>query len=79
MRHPVDYPLWRILDHQGRSLKWLASRMGYGYNYVRQVRAGVHPVTEEFRQRAAQVMDLPDEVLFILPECAGRRTERIAS
>lgn len=69
-----DYALWRVLEHQGRSLKWLAGRMrkpdgsSYTPDYVRLVKAGLKPASREFRKRASEALDIPEEVLFCLPE-----------
>lgn len=58
-------PIWDILDHQGRRLEWLARRLGYTPVYVRGIKAGQFPVTTEFRRRCANVIDLPESVLFL--------------
>lgn len=62
------------MEHQGRSLKWLATRTGYTHSYVRSVKSGFFPVTEEFKRKCEFAMDLPIEVLFSLPECSDNRT-----
>jgi hypothetical protein len=70
----MEYTIWSILAHQGRSLKWLAARTGYNYDYVRQVRAGLHPVTEEFKRKCSYALDLPVDLLFSLPACSANAT-----
>ena len=55
----MDDPIWEILDHQGRSLKWLARRTGYSYAHVKGVAAGQARITPEFRERCAEAFDVP--------------------
>lgn len=64
-------PIWAVLKHQGRSLKWLARRTGYSYPHVKGVANGQQNVSDEFRRRCAAAMDLPESVLFIAVEQAA--------
>ena len=65
--------IWNIMEHQGRRLDWLARRLGYTPVYVRGIKCGQFPVTAQFRRRCAEVLDLPEAVLFAegpdSPEC----------
>lgn len=65
----MNEPIWTILEYQDRTLKWLARRTGYEYGYIRKLRIGAAPITAEFRRKAAAAMDLPENVLFLCPEC----------
>jgi transcriptional regulator with XRE-family HTH domain len=60
--------LFAILAEQGRSLTWLASRMHYTREYISLVKSGKRPVTDEFMRRAAAVLGLPTQVLFLRDE-----------
>lgn len=64
-RLKAAHPIWDILRHQGRSLKWLADRSEYNPKYVRGIACGWFPAAAEFRQKCARVMDLPESVLFL--------------
>lgn len=61
-----QHPLWSILDHQGRSLAWLARRTEYSEQSVRSIACGRRNATDEFRLRCAKALDLPEHVLFNL-------------
>lgn len=63
-------PLWRILERQGRSVKWLAERMGLTYQHVRLVSGGFRKPNDRFRREAARVMEIPEDILF-LASCAA--------
>ncbi len=67
-------PIWRVLEHQGRSLKWLAERTGYAHQYVRKMKIGLAPISLEFRERCAAALDLPLDVLFFSSDCAATAT-----
>ncbi len=74
----MDEPIWSILAYQERTLKWLARRTGYEYGYIRKLRTGAAPITAEFRRKAAEAMDLLENLLSLSPECATRATYRSA-
>ncbi len=61
----TGHPIWRILNHQGRTLSWLAERTGYSPAFVRGMKIGQWPISEAFRQKAAVALDLPIDVLFL--------------
>jgi hypothetical protein len=60
----VDDPIWRILEHRFLNPAWLARKIRRKYSYVWHVRRGDVPVTLEFRKACAEVLDLPDDLLF---------------
>ena len=71
----MEYRIWEILEKQGRSLKWLAQRTGYGYSYIRQIRAGLYPVTAEFKHKCEWALEIPVDILFSYSERSGSLTE----
>lgn len=56
-----------ILREQGRRQDWLARRMGYSATYVNKVLHGHYPISNEFVRRAVAALELPADVLFVLP------------
>jgi len=58
-------PIWSILEHQGRTMRWLADRIDYSISYVKQFKYGQIELTDEFKKRCARALDLPVEVLFL--------------
>lgn len=59
-----QHPIWGILEHQGRSLKWLARRIERSEDLVLFVKTGRRNATNEFRQRCSGALDLPESALF---------------
>jgi hypothetical protein len=59
-----DYPLWTILDHQGRSIRWLARRAEVSEDLLLSVKSGRRRATDAFRMACARALDLPIGVLF---------------
>ena len=70
-----EHPIWLIIDHQGRSLTWLARKSGYSFSHVRNVKCGLARMTPNFRMRCAQALDLPEQVLFISDDCPTSATD----
>lgn len=68
--HENADPVWEVLIEQGRSLKWLARKMGYSHGYIRNVKAGFEPPSPAFRHRAARAFNLPESILFLRREPA---------
>jgi hypothetical protein len=64
----MDYQLWQILEHQGRTLRWLARRTGYSEDLLTAIRTGRRNATAEFRARCVDKLDLPEDVLFAIRE-----------
>lgn len=60
----VEDPIWRILEHRYLNPAWLARKIGRTYPEVWHVRRGNTPATPEFRAQCAQVLDLPEDLLF---------------
>ncbi len=60
-----EQPIWQILEHQERTLRWLARRTGYCYSYIKGLRSGQYRLTKEFIEHATFAMDLPTSVLFL--------------
>lgn len=67
----MEHPIWTVMEHQGRTLAWLARRIGYSHSHVKNVRSGGAIATANFRERCAQALDLPENVLFF----DSRRTD----
>lgn len=61
-RYP--YPLFAILQAEGRHMLWLARRIGYSHSHVRNVAAGQFPASPRFRRACAEAMGLPEADLF---------------
>lgn len=60
----MDHPIWSVLEHQGRSLRWLARRTGYSEDLMTFVKTDRRRATAEFRQRCATALDIPEALLF---------------
>jgi hypothetical protein len=72
----IDHPIWRILEHQGRSLRWLAQKAAVSEALVLSVKAGRRPATEDFRRRCVDALDLPGDTLFLSSDVRmSERTE----
>lgn len=74
----VEHPIWRILEHQGRSLKWLAARTGYSEDLVIFVKTGRRNASVEFRAKCAAALDLPEWSLFADPTGANAEPMAVA-
>ncbi len=70
-----EHPIWLILDHQGRSLTWLARKSGISLSHVKNVKCGFARMTPKFRMRCAEALDLPEQVLFISDVCPTNATD----
>ncbi len=57
--------LWMVLGQRERTVEWLANKVGYSGQYLRLIRAGKRPVTEEVARRIAAFLELPVESLFV--------------
>lgn len=60
----MDHPIWSILEHQERTLRWLGRRTGFSEDLVYAVKMKRRRASPAFRARCAEVMDLPEAVLF---------------
>lgn len=63
-RFPTGDPIWGIMEHQGRTLAWLARRTGYSHTHVKNVKGGHQNASAEFRRRCAAALDIPEKYLF---------------
>lgn len=58
------YQLWRILELQGRSMKWLARSTRYSAIHVYHIKWGDRQASREFQARCEAVMGIPRSILF---------------
>lgn len=72
MERTNGHPLWAILDHQGRTLAWLARVTEYSESHIWAMKGGRAEPTARFRARCAAALGLPEWALFE-PEGAGQR------
>lgn len=81
MKAPNQQPrygsrLTEILDARGIKYAWLARQVGYQRAYLSHVKAGRYSPSATFRARAAQVLGLPEDVVFFpLPVQDSDETE----
>jgi hypothetical protein len=81
----MTHRLWEILDHQGRTLAWLAARTEYSQSHIWAMKGGRFPPSEEFRRRCVTALDLPEWVLFTddaptaKPRSGGRAQEPLGA
>lgn len=64
-RFEKEHPVWRIMEHQQRTLIWLARRTGYSHSHVKCVKSGQWPASAEFRRKCSWALDLPEDMLFL--------------
>jgi transcriptional regulator with XRE-family HTH domain len=57
-------PLFEILDARGIKRSWLAAKLGMHRNYLYLVERGRRPFPVAKRTRAAEVLGLPESLLF---------------
>jgi hypothetical protein len=57
--------IWEVLDKQGRTLQWFADKMHVSPSYVYKLKAGTREWTAELKARAAEILDIPQYVLFL--------------
>lgn len=60
----MQHPLSSVLESQERSLSWLARKTGKSPSYVVRVINGERRPSDEFKQRAAEALGVPIELLF---------------
>lgn len=63
-----------ILQHQGRSDRWFYQRMGISESLFYSIESGTRRATEEYQRKAADVLGLPVELLF-LPQDSSEDVE----
>jgi len=50
------------IDAHGHFQAWVAAKLGYNPQYLSRVLNGTNPLTDEFRQRCADRLQVPDHV-----------------
>lgn len=65
----MGHPILAVLESQERSISWLARKTGKSPSYVLRVTQGERRPSEDFRRRAAEVLTVPEHMLF--PEKAA--------
>lgn len=60
----MQHPLTATLETQGRSARWLAKRVGVSPAYITRVVNGERTASEEFKAKAAEVLGIPERLLF---------------
>jgi hypothetical protein len=74
-RRRARHPVFDIVQlDEGRTLKWLAARIGYSHAHVRNVAAGQFEASERFRAECARVLGRDEDELFL-----ADRTESMAA
>lgn len=62
----------RVLEMQGRSIRWLAIKTGTEVSTAWRMIKGERRLTAEFRAAAAEVLGVPQDILFpVEPERAA--------
>jgi transcriptional regulator with XRE-family HTH domain len=57
------------IDTQGRKFAWVAERLGISYSYMTRLLSGGRRWTPALRARVAEVLRVPEEVLFCASDC----------
>lgn len=65
----MAHPIAEILARQERTLSWLARKTGKSPSYVLRVTTGERRPSPEFKAKAAEVLGVPESLLF--PEVAA--------
>jgi len=60
-----------ILQHQGRSDRWFYQRMGVSESLFYAIEKGERRPTEEYQRKAAELLDIPIELLFFAHDSSG--------
>jgi transcriptional regulator with XRE-family HTH domain len=63
----VSHPVLEVLAERERTVAWLARKCGLSVSYVGRMLKGERPLTDEFKDAAAEILDLPVEQLFESP------------
>ena len=72
MEKTTNDPLWNVLEHQGRSITWLANATGRSQWYLFDVKKGKRATDKAFREECAKVLGVPTQMLFLSPEMSVR-------
>lgn len=54
-----------VLQHQGRSDRWFYQRMGVSEALFYAIENGSRRATDEYRRKAAELLDVPIDLLFL--------------
>lgn len=60
----MGHPLAAVLAEQDRSASWLSKKCGYDPSYASHVIAGRRTPSPRFRAKAAEILGVPEELLF---------------
>lgn len=60
--------VFRTLKSRGQSKTWFARKMGINRTWLYQIHWGERPLTNAFQSRAAELLQLPEELLFLPTE-----------
>jgi hypothetical protein len=60
---PLDTPLTRVLDRQGRRRDWLAQQLGVRPWTFSRIEAGVCTAPPDWYARAAEILGVPEETI----------------
>lgn len=60
----MGHPLADVLAEQDRSAAWLSKKCGYDPSYASHVIAGRRNPAPDFRVRAAEILGVPESLLF---------------
>jgi transcriptional regulator with XRE-family HTH domain len=79
MARPYVTRIFEILESRGQSKKWFAAQMGINRTQLYQINWGDRPLTPEFIERSAQILQVPPDMLFFSPSKLRVRTETVRS
>lgn len=57
-------PLFQVLAHRGIKAKWLARQVGINAEALSRAKHGTRPIPLRVRRRIAEVLGLPEDMLF---------------
>lgn len=60
----MNHPLAVVLAQQDRSASWLSKRCGFDASYAHKVITGQRTPSKAFREKAAELLDVPESLLF---------------
>lgn len=60
----LEHPIWRVLEHQRRTIRWLAATIRKSENLLYQIRMGTKPASPAVRAACAEALGIPEDLLF---------------
>lgn len=54
----------RVLEEQGRTLRWLALSNGFDPAHAWRMVHGARPLSDDFKAAAAKALGVPEDILF---------------